>query len=820
MPRKPILLLLGVITVAWFWNCYSTPLPFPKQPKPQDVYTVEFFHDNEITVSSAAFSPNGVQIMSGYDDGTINLWDLSTGRKLRTFQKGHTGAVTSIVFSSDGMRALSGSNDKTVRLWNIEDGREIGVFKHDDAVTAISFSPDETQILSASNDKTVRLWNVEDGQEIRIFQHDDAVTSIAFSPDGRQILSGSDLMIRLWDTESGHEIRPFPGHVERITSVCFNHDGTQVLSGSQDRTVRLWDASSGKVIRPFVISDKRISSIYTRFTPDGKYVLTAYDDDTYWPDLYCCLLDVSSGKKIDLGKPARGFLNFSPDGKRLLAGKGGFFLYDIPTEDSTRDWRYIAVFRSYKNGGWLISTGSDNYYNSSPNEEQYIQGYKVEYVPEAYYGYPPYWTRGDEKVLDISETHAKFFNPLIVTNRLLGLPDEIIQPVPIQAEPKPVIASDEPGPVVVINSPENRAEFSSAQIVLSVLVIDPKNPVKGVKILLNGELVGSDDMKEISGSKGLSVTAAGLNITGDENRVDFRLPMTLNVGRNRIEVLASNAYSESRTAVEVSFVPEGPQIPPNLWILAIGVNKYDDNKNLGNLNYAVDDAKAIIGVFKAQEGKLYHKVNSRLIADDADIKPTRGEIVDNLPWLKRAAQGDTILLFIAGHGVNDEGGSFWFMPSDAAFNDDGSIRPSRAISYRDIHMIFDMPGQKKLLFIDACHSEGTSGKKARSVDNNQLVNSFKSDTNDTTVILASSRGSERSLESLLYRHGLFTYAIIQGLEGPADYNKNGSITINEFNTYVSSRVPELSNGHQHPTIHIPTSYSDFEVADIKEKTGD
>jgi hypothetical protein len=394
----------------------------------------------------------------------------------------------------------------------------------------------------------------------------------------------------------------------------------------------------------------------------------------------------------------------------------------------------------------------------------------------------------------------------VVEARLRGLPD----PLPASAATIQQAAGFEP-PVVLIRGPES-GNAGSAAAELSVLVVDQKQPIKSVKVILNGRTLGREDMKNLAGNRSLiRVEAAGLAVTGSQNRLEFRFPLSLERGRNRIEVIAANPYSEGRDVVEVTFqAGRGDEILPNLWILSIGVNRYDD-PGIPNLNYAAADARDIISAFKTQEGKLYRKVESLLIADGTATAPTRDNIIDNLGFLKQAGQRDVVMLFIAGHGVNDDGGNFFFLPSDAAFNPDGSIRQSRAIPNRDIRSILDLPG-KKLVFIDSCHSEGTSGRKTRAVENSSLVRELM---DPGTVIFTSSRGSELSQEAAEYGHGVFTYAIIQGMSGQADLIRDGLITMKELDAYVSETVPRLTRGLQHPTTSTPEGYVNFNVAQTK-----
>jgi WD40 repeat protein len=242
------------------------------------------------SVSSVAFSPDGKQILSGSWDSTIRLWDVATGREIRTFS-GHTSSVISVAFSPDGKQILSGSTDSTIRLWDVATGREIRTFSDSILIFSVAFSPDGRQILSGSYVKPI-MWDVATGREIRTFSgHTYSVYSVTFSPDGKQILSSSlDRTIKLWDVATGREIRTFSGHTSDVTSVAFSPDGKQILSGSFDKTIKLWDIATGREIRTFSGHTSYVTSV--AFSPDGKQILSGSGDSTIR------LWDVATGREI------------------------------------------------------------------------------------------------------------------------------------------------------------------------------------------------------------------------------------------------------------------------------------------------------------------------------------------------------------------------------------------------------------------------------------------------------------------------------------------------------------------------------------------
>lgn len=303
-------------------------------------------------------------------------------------------------------------------------------------------------------------------------------------------------------------------------------------------------------------------------------------------------------------------------------------------------------------------------------------------------------------------------------------------------------------------------------------------------------------------------------VTGGK-KIEMKIPVHLDKGENKIEVSAFNGFAEDRRSVRIhsAGITAGKgDVLPNLWILSIGINKYQDKK-LKSLDYAAADAEGIVKAFESQKGRRFREVNSLIISDKSSIKPTAENITDNLKYLKKAGQYDLVILFISGHGLNDDSGSYYFLPSDAVINEDGTIKESRAISWLRIKSILELPA-KKLILADTCHSEGVSGKKTKGVDTNRFIKELQG---MNAVILTSSTGGELSQESSKWGHGAFTHALIEGLNGKADLikDKDNKISMKELDTYVSAEVPKLTNGAQHPKSDVPGGYSDLTIAVMK-----
>ena len=768
---------------------------------------IRTFSDHTSMVSVTAFSPDGKRFLTGSRDHVVNMWDAVTGRKLRTFS-GHTREIVSVAFSPDASRVLSASRDN-IKMWDAQTGREIASFSGENIFSwkhsfyTAKISPDGSQILSAGDsDGTITLWDAAEGRKIRTFLgHTNYVRSVAFSPDGGQVLSGSwDNTVKLWDTATGTEIRTFSRDEEfdfwcTVYTVDFSPDGRQILSSYRDRTIILWDAQTGNEIRRFSKNENSIISAF--FSPDGKHVLSGLFDGAIK------LWDAQTGSEI---KTFSGHISsvesvsFSPDGGQMLSSSwdGTVRLWDVAGGNE------IAQFISFSGNDSQLAAASRGLTVETETAASSIDSEWLSITPDGYYTASP---RGDRyvnirtgnAVSGIDSYRSVFYNPDMVQARLCGLPD----PASKANFTIRQAASFTP-PAVTIQSPENFTTTNTATTNLSVVIASQSQPVRNIKILVNGRLVGREELASVTGT-GLQTERASLTVTGNQRTVNFNLPLELEPGDNRIEVVAFNGYSENRAFVDVTRNAPAERPPlPNLWVVAVGVNSYENSGprlgGLASLNFAVADAKGLVQSLKAQEGRRYAKVNAMLIADGERLAPTAENIRLSFKFLEGAdVRRDVVVLFLAGHGISSQSGQFFFLPKDAVMGADKIVDESRAISGDEIITVLDAPGNR-LVFIDACNSGG--------VDNDRMVRSLM-DTN--AFVFTASRGSEFSYESKELGHGFFTHSIMTALGGAPAALAQGNVSVLSMSGFVKEDVPMRTGGRQNPSAY-SLGFYDFPVA--------
>jgi hypothetical protein len=349
-------------------------------------------------------------------------------------------------------------------------------------------------------------------------------------------------------------------------------------------------------------------------------------------------------------------------------------------------------------------------------------------------------------------------------------------------------------PVITILSPSDYESVNSSNLTIRYSVRNPSGePVTDIFALVDG--------RPAPKARGITVLKGKQSSAGVQE-------YALSVPKRDVtlSLLAKNRWTTSEPAtVRLRWDGAEPQITtkPKLHVLAVGISAYQDSTLA--LEFAAKDAQDFSETLRRQAGGLYEQVNVKLITNQ---EATKDKILDGLEWIdSHTSTSDLAMIFLAGHGVNDSGGIYYFLPVDA---DTNRLRRT-SLPYSDIKNTIATLAGKTLLFVDSCHAGDVMGMRRGVADINALVNELTSAENGA-VVFASSTGRQFALEDPAWGNGAFTKALIEGLQGGADYRKTGAITVNMLDLYLSERVKALTNGQQTPTTTKPQTIQDFPIA--------
>jgi WD40 repeat protein len=210
---------------------------------------------------SAAFSPNGKVLAVGYDDGTGQLWNVASRQPMGKSLPSAAGAPSpgdgpnppDFTFNPDGKTVLQLYDDGTIQVWEISAQAANGDFSPNGVVTAAAFTPDGKTVVIGDN-VGVSLWNAAsfqpEGAEFSSFY--PPPTSLAVSPDGRTLAVGyQDGVVRFWDIATRRQIGPavtVAASSDHVDVMAFSPDGQTLAAGSDDGAVQLVDVGTGQPI--------------------------------------------------------------------------------------------------------------------------------------------------------------------------------------------------------------------------------------------------------------------------------------------------------------------------------------------------------------------------------------------------------------------------------------------------------------------------------------------------------------------------------------------------------------------------------------------
>jgi WD40 repeat protein len=784
-------------------------------------------------------------LTSGFDQirgqGAVNIWRISDGQLIATLP-GHGDRVRSLAVSVSNGKIASGDARGAIRLWDGENFSYLGELENRSpseqkaaSVRGLAFSPDGRFLLSGNGGRGenyhVHLWDVEALSEKSVYKnHDNGVYAVAISSDGRWAASGggTNKEIHVWDVLSG-QLADRPDHQplilkafgKAVWSVAISPEGGKIAWGSLKKFTSSTDR--GPLLRELSIpasgqaklgAPQPLSEALGWDRGTAHHELTDISSRPGSPPFYRVdeILTISQSGRQDIeiaadeksGSRHTSF-TFSKDGKTIVSGGGkGSFAAFAP------DGTFLGSFVGHEDIVEALAPSSDGRFLVSGGGDQTVRlwnlrtrelivtlfdgsgGEWVMWTPQGYYTGSP----GADKIvgwqINKGPDQAAEYVTAGQLRKHLNRPDIVAKAIQLASAEEAVRTSHgtgfqlsdllaRPAPRLRIVSPEPDSTVKTPGSVTVRIALDPTpDPVARIRIQVNGRQL--DDFLPESGPS----FAAGEHT--------FRVPLAK--GRNTIVVTALNEIGWSKVldgTLPVTNESAGElDKRGTLYILAIGVTKYPGISNLCapkpdcDLTYTGNDATAFAESLERRLGVLHEKVVRRVLVNEGggDGAPTAANIVNALGILGRAKPNDTVAVFLAGHGIND-GPNYRFVPADAAFSD-GMILPASIVPWYAIEEAIDNAKGRRLLFIDTCHSAGAYNERLGNAAYYANILAY-----------SSARWDQEAMESAQFKHGLFTQALVEALNGEADSDHQGRVDTAQLNDYLQRRVPELAKPLKH-----------------------
>ncbi|MGD2270267.1 MAG: caspase family protein [Desulfobacterales bacterium] len=244
------------------------------------------------------------------------------------------------------------------------------------------------------------------------------------------------------------------------------------------------------------------------------------------------------------------------------------------------------------------------------------------------------------------------------------------------------------------------------------------------------------------------------------------------------------------------------------WAVIIGISQYKDSR-IPALRYAALDARAFYDWLISGRGGKYAPSRVKLLVDQSATAKNIKEAL--FVWLKQALEEDAVLIYFAGHGSPespDSAQNLFLLPYDTRY---GNIATT-GFPMWDIETALKrfIKAKKVVVLADACHAAGVgqafdiARRSGRGLKVNPISAGIQnlSKVGDGVCVISASAENQLSQESRKWGggHGVFTYFLLQGLEGTADYNQDNRVTLGEIIPYLSEQVRRETRNSQSPTV--------------------
>ena len=586
------------------------------------------------------------------------------------------------------------------------------------------------------------------------------------------VIVASDFSLKMFD-KNGYLNKEFIGHYGAVHSVTVSADGRFLASGGEDQTIMVWKLSETGYAPSLrqTFEGEEWSLFFSSLPVDS---LTKEPTKKAWLDVIAFLK--SSGNKA--------YKSIEEVYKTLGEQVIPFATLFVTEDQEWICWTPRGYFSCSSDGGqyfgWHVNKGINqlaDFYSAEqyfellyrPTEvgNSFKQGKRVEDILR----------ESGERIFDLSKLHRPsvgFFDITATTK-----------------------ATD------LLRYDQGKYFTQARTIPITVDIYDGGGGVKEVNIYQNDKLIISDSDVKTSRE-------------GEKRSKTYAVEMANETNKFKVKVMNFQKIESRSDELAIEYVGE-VIATSTLHVLAVGINKYQNGSY--NLNYAQPDAFSFVEKLNEKSKIIFKDVNRVEIYDE---EATKENITKGFKaMIAKAKPEDVFMFYYAGHGTLDEANNdeYYLVPTDITklYGDPAQLH-ARGISATDIRgFLTQIKSQKQIVLMDACHSGGavkSLSTRAVASDEKAMVQLARS---SGVVMIASSGTKQLATEFEALKHGVFTYALLEALDGKAD-NGDRKITVNELKVYMEERVPELTKQYggqaQYPTGYI--TGNDFPIS-ILEK---
>lgn len=676
---------------------------------------------------------------------------------------------------------LSGLYLESVQAQNAVEAKFIPLGEsHASDVGPLCFSPDGEYLLAANKNGSIEMWSVRERRRLKTFQSElKEIRSVGFLIGKNQVCGIYREGTLIWDLVSGMQIGKQANSWFPLYSISGQYKleypgGTNVYYNITDTYSNQY---TGKV--------KGVPEL----SPNGRYALSHYTEYGFERTV---VTQLSSGEVI-FNRKDKGFeLNsFSSDSRFIIEISGEKIrLWEITTGKVFRTIDLgepvIAVHTNTKGHELIAITKSTNPKLVNIQTGEVIRSFKGYFGSSREVAFSP-----DDKIIVNGGKQLTFWE----TSTGLQLDYKGIdgsgklppgQNIPQDTKPFPTFSQ-----LIWLAQPITVHE--PAFTAKAVVVSSAPNAIsrEHIRVYLNGQPIAT-------GQKLDNVT---LVKQSQQGLYDWRQTLPLREGENEI-VLGLTLPGQPEVRSEPLRVTYLPPAKPNLYVLAIGVPG-------GGLQYAPQDAEQVGQLLKKQSASLFNQVKVTYLNRPGQVQAT--QLKNEVEVLRGLdiTPNDVLLLFVSSHGkrLNLRNGKsdFAILPEDYDSRTSKTEENTTLLYKGDILESLSQLSCKKLVLLDACYSGNADpGSKARFLDDLREAQEIVKQTPAGLITLTSS-GNTQSWEDPAWQHGAFTKALLDGLNGAADTNKDHFVQVSELFQYLQKTVPSLvrqrKNQEQQPQMY-------------------